>query len=338
MSDQQANQPGAELSSTLEMLAAAVDQLSQSQDLATVQEVVSRSARQLTGADGATFVLRDGKQARHVEEDAVGPLWKGQSFPIEECISGWAMLYRQPVAVSDIRLDDRIRLETYESTFVKSLAMVPIRSVAPMGAIGAYWESTHSASHTEISILQSLADATAVVLANPALGQFAIHDQVSGLFNRRGFFSRGGGRTVDNWDQGEGTIVLFASLEGVDAISRKLGRQVGDEAIRQAGIALRKVCGEYAVIGRVEEDAFAACESSSLLVTHDADDLETAIRDAMPDADLPVEVTVGVALTEAGDHVDLDTLVAKANSAMYERRHGQVQSSAHRAARSASRA
>ncbi len=324
ISDRQADQPGEQPSSVLGTLADAIDQLSEAQDLATVHEVVSRFARQLTGADGATFVFRDGKRVSFAEEDAISPLWKGQSFPIEECISGWAMLYRQPVAVSDIQLDDRIRLETYESTFVKSLAMVPIRSIAPLGAIGTYWASSHSASHSEISVLQSLADATAVALEDPALSQFAIHDSLSGLFNRRGFFSRGGERTVDNWDQGHGTILLFASLDGVETISRQLGRRAGDEAIRQASLALRDVCGEDAVIGRVEDAAFGACDSSSSLLTHDAEELETAIRDAMPAADLPLELTVGVAMTEPGEHLDLDTLVGRANSAMYERKHGHA--------------
>ena len=42
----------------------------------------------LVGADGATFVLRDGDCCYYVDEDAISPLWKGQRFPLEACISG----------------------------------------------------------------------------------------------------------------------------------------------------------------------------------------------------------------------------------------------------------
>ena len=44
-----------------------------------------------TDPDGVTLVLRDNGRCHYVEEDAIGPLWKGQRFPLESCISGWVM-------------------------------------------------------------------------------------------------------------------------------------------------------------------------------------------------------------------------------------------------------
>ena len=125
---------------------------------------MAAAARRLVGADGATFVLRDDDKCFYVDEDAVGPLWKGMRFPLEACISGWAMLNRKSAAVPDIYVDARIPIGAYEPTFVKSLAMVPIRVEDPIGAIGTYWAEFHVPSEDEVALVTSLAEATAQAL------------------------------------------------------------------------------------------------------------------------------------------------------------------------------
>jgi len=129
-------------------------------------EVLRDCARQVTGADGITVVLREGDFCHYVEEDAIGPLWKGRRFPIETCISGWCMLNRQQVVVPDIYEDPRIPHDAYRPTFVHSLAMTPIRTEDPIGAIGAYWARYHEASRAELEVLQALGDSAALAIAN----------------------------------------------------------------------------------------------------------------------------------------------------------------------------
>jgi serine/threonine protein kinase len=143
-----------------------IQRLSQARDLATVQDIVRRSARRLSGADGATFVLRDGDRCHYADEDAISPLWKGQRFPMSACISGWAMLNRKAAVIEDIYADARIPHDAYRPTFVKSLVMVPIRTIDPIGAIGTYWATTRKPSDEEVRLLQALADTTAVALEN----------------------------------------------------------------------------------------------------------------------------------------------------------------------------
>ncbi len=144
----------------------AIQRLSLAESVAQVQEVVRVAARRLTGADGATFVLREGDLCHYADEDAISPLWKGQRFPMSTCISGWAMLNRRAAAIEDIYADERIPHDAYRPTFVKSLVMVPIRTLDPIGAIGNYWASRHAPSTEEIELLQSLADSTAVAMEN----------------------------------------------------------------------------------------------------------------------------------------------------------------------------
>lgn len=154
----------------LQRLVDAVKELSLAKNLDTVMAIVRRTARELTGADGATFVLRErignAEACFYADEDAISPLWKGSRFPIETCVSGWAMLNSRPVVIEDIFEDPRIPHEAYKPTFVKSLAMVPIRTSDPIGAIGNYWARQHLPSKEEVSLLQSLADVTAVTMEN----------------------------------------------------------------------------------------------------------------------------------------------------------------------------
>jgi signal transduction histidine kinase len=147
-------------------LVTAVQELSLVRTLPSVQEIVRRTARAIAGADGATFVLRDGDRCHYADEDAISPLWKGQRFPMSACISGWAMLNSQAAVIPDIYQDPRIPADAYRPTFVKSLVMVPIRLKSPIGAIGVYWARERQATEAEVELLQALANTTSVAMEN----------------------------------------------------------------------------------------------------------------------------------------------------------------------------
>ena len=151
---------------TLEHLVAVVRELSLARTLEAIMQIVRLAARQLTGADGATFILREHDLCYYAEEDAIAPLWKGRRFPMDICISGWVMLNRQPAVIEDVYADARIPADAYQPTFVKSLVMVPIRTMAPLGAIGTYWAERRQAAPQEVHLLQALADTTAVAMEN----------------------------------------------------------------------------------------------------------------------------------------------------------------------------
>lgn len=168
----------------MEHLVGVIQELSLARTLDEITKIVRHAARHLTGADGATFVLRDGNQCYYVDEDAIGPLWRGSRFPMSACISGWCMLNRQTVAIEDIYQDNRIPVEAYRPTFVQSLVMVPIRPESPIGAIGNYWAQTHVATPEEIRLLEVLANTTCVALENVQIYdeiEKRVHDRTAQL-------------------------------------------------------------------------------------------------------------------------------------------------------------
>ena len=150
----------------MEVLVTAVQELSLARDIEEVGNIVRVAARKLAGADGATFILKDGDNCYYADEDAIAPLWKGHRFPMHSCVSGWAMMHKEAAVIPDIYNDDRVPVEAYRPTFVKTMVMVPVRRLDPIAAIGNYWAEQHTPPEENIRLLQSLADITAVTIEN----------------------------------------------------------------------------------------------------------------------------------------------------------------------------
>jgi GAF domain-containing protein len=139
------------------LLEATRDRLALAASQDDVIEIVRSCARAVLSADGVTFVLREDTRCHYVEEDAIGPLWKGQKFPMTACISGWAMMNRKTAIVPDVFADERIPQEVYRKTFVRSLVMAPVGMDSPVAAIGAYWRDKTVISAREAAAVETLA-------------------------------------------------------------------------------------------------------------------------------------------------------------------------------------
>lgn len=252
----------------LDRLLLAVQQLSLAGSLEEVQQVVRTAARDLAACDGATFVLRDGDQCLYADEDAIEPLWKGLRFPMEACISGTAMLERTHVAIPDIYADERVPHAAYRPTFVRSMLMVPVRTLDPIAAIGTYWAQPHTPTAEEISLLQGLANATSVALdkvtvhdqlvravaLREATHHLATTDDLTGLWNRRGYFEHARRR----WAEGATTAALgFLDLDGLKEVNDSQGHDAGDALLREVAAALTAHLRDSDVVARLGGDEFA---------------------------------------------------------------------------------
>ncbi|WP_183096154.1 GGDEF domain-containing protein [Nocardioides stalactiti] len=302
----------------LERLLTAVQELSLATRLIEVQEIVRSAARDLAGCDGATFVLRDGDQCYYADEDAIEPLWKGLRFPLEACISGWAMLHKEHVVIPDIYVDDRIPHEAYQPTFVKSLVMTPIRTLAPIGAIGAYWAELHEATDDEVSLLRALADATSLALEKVSIHEeleqevalaleahrLSQTDELTGLLNRRGFTEQVAAAFASTAAPTGG--VAFVDIDGLKRVNDLDGHAAGDRLIVDIARVLRSSVRPDDVVGRLGGDEFAVFAADL-----DADTLLDRLSIA-----LGGRASVGVAT--AFDAEGLPDALLLADARMYE--------------------
>lgn len=279
-------------SQAMERLITVVQELSLARDLQTIMTIVKHAARGLTQSDGASFVLRDQDQCFYADEDAIAPLWKGQRFPMKICLGGWAMRHRQPAIIADIYGDERIPYVAYQPTFVKSLVMVPIRTLDPIGAIGIYWATLHQPTVEEVKLLQALADTTAVAMENvqvyseleervrhrtaqlqtlnqqlaeeieerrkaeAEVRQLSLTDELTGLLNRRGFFILAEQQLKLARRLNTSCWIVFIDVDGLKTVNDTLGHEIGDALIQSAAQVLKKTFRESDIVARLGGDEF----------------------------------------------------------------------------------
>nr|WP_263994229.1 sensor domain-containing diguanylate cyclase [Mycobacterium yunnanensis] len=326
----------------MERLLLAVQELSLAQELADVLRVVRTSAREILGCDGATIVLRDNDTCFYADENAIGRLWKGSRFPVDGCIGGWAMLHREAVVIPDVFQDDRIPHAVYRTTFVKSLVMVPIRRLEPVGAIGVYWAHERMPSAQEVSLLQGLADSTSVAMAhvqtiseleqrvrertaelrsaNDEIRRLSLTDELTGLHNLRGFNVEGQATLSAARDRGRDCLLAFLDVDGLKKVNDEQGHDAGDEVIADVARTLRSVLGPAAIVARTGGDEFCilvteAEECSDVLKARLTESFRAL--DEAADRRHHLSVSVGVVRVAAGDCRTLQELVAQADELMY---------------------
>ncbi|SEQ83760.1 ATP-binding protein [Sphingobium sp. YR768] len=151
------------------LAAEAMEALAGARSIDAIISVLRAFARRAVGADGIAVVLRDEDKCHYVAEDSMEPLWAGQRFPMQRCVSGWAMLNHQTAVIPDVFMDPRVPVDAYRSTFVRSMIMVPIGRVESIAAVGAYWSEAGAPTDNQIALLEALARAASTALENGRL-------------------------------------------------------------------------------------------------------------------------------------------------------------------------
>lgn len=343
----------------MRQLITVVQELSLARSLETIMAIVRVSARKLAHADGASFVLRDKDQCFYADEDAIAPLWKGQRFPMQICIGGWTMQYRQPVVIENIYGDERIPFAAYQPTFVKSLAMVPIRAIDPIGAIGVYWAERHQPTAQEVEVLQALADTTSVALENvqvyreleqrvqdrtldlefantqlreeirerkkaeAIVQRLSITDELTGLNNRRGFLLLAEQQLKLARRVNTSVCLLFIDLDGLKQVNDALGHEMGDRFIVDAAQVLKQTFRESDVVARLGGDEFAVFVPGCTT----GDDVVTRLQESVNlfnhshQSPYSLSMSIGLAVCHANLTTSLEQMLTQADQLMYTHKH-----------------
>lgn len=333
-----------------------VQKLSLARNINDVMEMVKVNARQITQADGVTFILSDEDTCYYVDEDSAAPLWKGRRFAMSTCISGWVIREGTPAIIEDVDADERIPMEFYQSTYVKSMCMVPIRDTNPMGAIGIYWSYRYPATREQVKYLQLLANATAVVIENINLmntleqrveertrelaiansklaneiaekeraeeevRRLSMEDYMTGLHNRRGFFQMANEAFKLAKRENFSYALLYADINNLKQCNDWYGHEAGDELICLSAQILSQTFRDVDVIARMGGDEFAVFAVD----VKEPDTMKARLERTIEEANekqtnlIPISMSIGLIISQPDDHLNLQQLVRAADKAMYE--------------------
>lgn len=160
-----------------------------------------------------------------------------------------------------------------------------------------------------------------------ALRSLSLIDDLTGLYNRRGFADLGEQYLKLARRSGRGVTMVYLDLDRFKTINDSLGHQVGDRALLKVADILRATFRRSDIIARLGGDEFgvlaleAADESSELLVQR----LRERIIEFNRASPEPYQLSVSIGMVRHDDdlRVRLDDLVAQADSAMYREKHGK---------------
>jgi len=160
-----------------------------------------------------------------------------------------------------------------------------------------------------------------------ALRSLSLIDDLTGLYNRRGFSDLGEQYLKLARRSGRGVTMVYVDLDRFKTINDSLGHHVGDRALLKVADILRATFRRSDIIARLGGDEFgvlaleAADESSELLVQR----LRERVVDFNRTSPEPYQLSVSIGMAHHDDdlRVRLEDMVAEADSAMYREKHGK---------------
>ncbi len=157
-----------------------------------------------------------------------------------------------------------------------------------------------------------------------ALRGLSLIDDLTGLYNRRGFSELGEQHLKLARRSGRAILLVYADVDDLKTINDTFGHYVGDQALVRVAEILKDTFRQSDLIARIGGDEFAvmALEASEENEAQLLRRLSGRVRDVnrQDEEPYPLSVSVGMARVAAGGAVALDDILAKADRAMYEQK------------------
>jgi diguanylate cyclase (GGDEF)-like protein len=161
---------------------------------------------------------------------------------------------------------------------------------------------------------------------NQFLNELSKQDELTGCYNRRGFFEEVRKKLRDEENYGTDAFMVFADLDSLKIINDRFGHEEGDFAIRSAAQILQQSFGEDEVVGRIGGDEFVVCAflktQVEIPVVREHIEKITAEFNEKEAKDKPyrVHTSVGVYPFRCTDSVEIDELLSHADVLLYEQK------------------
>ena len=158
--------------------------------------------------------------------------------------------------------------------------------------------------------------------AETALRNLSLTDDLTGLYNHRGFFNLAEHQLKTARRAGQSSLLLYADLDGLKEINDTFGHSVGSVAIAKTAEVLRQTFRSSDIVSRLGGDEFAILAQNvpsdeiDNIIARLAEDLRTSAEQS--NCGYQLLLSVGAVWIAHDSVLSIDQLVDKADRAMYD--------------------
>ena len=248
-------------------------------------------------------------------------------IPLQDSLSVHAIYQSTPLVVHDATRDLRFQRQAMESG-IKFYAAYPIRTHRDQ-VIGTLNIADTTPRNFSDEDHQCLADLAGMVEEEINVQSIANIDDLTSLFNRRGFMGVGQHAIAICKRMRRPATVMFFDLDGFKQVNDTYGHAEGDRVLKNIGSLLRSVFRNSDVVARMGGDEFCV-----LLTGTDTDHVERPLLNLadsiqVQNKNTPYEIGYSVGVVEYDDrHSDINKLMEEADHLMYEQKRARKQTGA----------
>jgi diguanylate cyclase (GGDEF)-like protein len=154
-----------------------------------------------------------------------------------------------------------------------------------------------------------------------AIRELSLRDELTGLYNRRGFYVLAEQALRLAQRAGESFFALFIDVDGLKKTNDELGHEVGSELLRSIAGLIEHTFRETDVIGRIGGDEFVIAgrvDAQSMDSPVRRLEQATALENSMPGRPFSLNFSFGCVLADETESASLDQLIEKADGMMYQ--------------------
>ena len=167
---------------------------------------------------------------------------------------------------------------------------------------------------------QALAQKAAeLARSNQILENISLTDDLTGLYNRKGFLALATHRVKLANRNREPFSVAFVDLDGLKQINDTYGHLEGDRALKDTARLLRECFRDSDIIARLGGDEFAV-----FIAETDQEKIERRIQEKLlemnsaPGRHYPLSFSMGIVASDPSQDTDMEVLLKRADGLMYE--------------------
>ncbi|HVS20210.1 MAG TPA: diguanylate cyclase, partial [Pyrinomonadaceae bacterium] len=178
------------------------------------------------------------------------------------------------------------------------------------------------ADDNAVHFIFQIQDITERKRAEAALQSLSLVDELTGLYNRRGFLAVTEQHLAAIQRTEKIPVIVYADLDGLKGINDSLGHHEGDRALVKTAELFKETCRSSDIIARLGGDEFVVLAAigpeesveSLMLRLQEKFSASNSVRNRLYD----LSISIGVAHFDAEQDCSVVELMARADRAMYE--------------------